>query len=330
MTPRRAILRAVVACVVVAAPAAAQPSAADKAQADALFRDGRALMNDGKLALACGKFAESQRLDPAPGTLVNLALCHEGDGKTASAWAEFNEVIERPGDDPARVPFARTHAQALEKQLSRVRIEVDRPAPDEVVAIDGRPHGRDAWGSALPVDPGDHVVEVSAPRKAAWRRVVTVGRGPLTIDVRVPALDDAPAASAPPAPAARETPAAPLRRASPASSGRRTIGIVTGAVGIAAIGVGTYFGLRTLSKKSDADALCPTNRCAGDPRVAPLDDAARSSALASTIALGAGAVAVAAGVYIVLSAPSGESTARITIAPAIARDGGGASLGGRF
>jgi len=298
----------------------AEPSAQDKAQADAFFREGRALMSDGKFAQACGKFSESQRLDPAPGTLVNLALCHEKEGKTASAWAEFNEVAERPGDDRARTPFARGRSQDLEKRLSRVRVRVDRPAPDEVVTIDGRPHGAVAWGSALPLDPGEHFIEAVAPGKKGWRLSVRLESGPSLIEVAVPMLDDAPAPLVSPAPETHPTaPMAPQERGS-----AKTAGFIVGAVGIAAIGVGSYFGLRTLGKKSDADDLCPTNRCAGDPRITELDDSARSSALVSTIAFGAGIAALAAGALLVLTAPG------VAIAPSASPRAGGASLIGRF
>ncbi len=304
------------------APAArAEPSAQDKAQADAFFREGRALMNDGKYGLACGKLAESQRLDPAPGTLVNLALCHEKDGQTASAWAEFNEVAERPGDDKARGPFARTHAQELEKRLSRVRVRVAAVAPDEAVAIDGRTQGAGAWGSASPLDPGEHTVVVSAPGKKSWQTTVRLAQGPVVVDVEVPALEELPVARPVIPPAPRDVP----ESAPPDGRGQRTVGYVVGGAGVVALGVGVVFGLRTLGKKSDADALCPNNKCAGDPRVADLDDAAKSSALISTIAVGVGAVAIAAGLYLVLAAPvAGVKSAAVAISPT------GASLMGRF
>jgi len=52
---------------------------ADMASAEALFNEGRTLLDAGKIAEACEKFAESQRLDPSPGTLLNLARCHRAE-----------------------------------------------------------------------------------------------------------------------------------------------------------------------------------------------------------------------------------------------------------
>src|SRR5579883_366085 len=53
--------------------------------ATALFNEGRRLANQGRYNEACPKFAESQRLAPSGGTLMNLAECYERTGRTASA-----------------------------------------------------------------------------------------------------------------------------------------------------------------------------------------------------------------------------------------------------
>src|SRR5215472_3170324 len=120
-----AFLTAVI-LVTMAGSAAAQPAPSDVALAESLFREGRQLINAGKTSEACGKFAESERLDPQIGTELNLALCHEKEGKTASAWGEFNDVAQQatlPADKD-RGEFARRHASDIEKKLSRVRLTV--------------------------------------------------------------------------------------------------------------------------------------------------------------------------------------------------------------
>jgi hypothetical protein len=61
---------------------ASQADAGDVATAEALFREGRALMDMGDFVAACPKLAESHAQDPATGTLLALAVCQEGAGQT--------------------------------------------------------------------------------------------------------------------------------------------------------------------------------------------------------------------------------------------------------
>lgn len=97
MTVRRTLVAGAIAMALSLRPSAAatQPSTTDKATADALFRAGKELLESGKVAEACAKLAESQRIDPRLGTLLNVAACHEQEGRTATAWSEFNEAASQ-------------------------------------------------------------------------------------------------------------------------------------------------------------------------------------------------------------------------------------------
>jgi len=66
-------------------PTAAPTSATDPAAAEASFQQAKKLMSEGKYAEACPRLEESDRLDPADGTKLNLAVCYEQIGDTSKA-----------------------------------------------------------------------------------------------------------------------------------------------------------------------------------------------------------------------------------------------------
>ena len=100
-----------------AAPAPGGASDADTARAAALFEQGRESFVAGNLVDACPKLAESYRLDPATGTLMALARCHEQEGKVALAWAELEEALQR----------ARQEGRVDREKYVKERMEVLRP-----------------------------------------------------------------------------------------------------------------------------------------------------------------------------------------------------------
>src|SRR5688572_27163245 len=63
-----------------------------EARAQVLFDEAKSEAKRGNLAAACEKFVASHKLDPAGGTILHVADCHENEGKLASAWAEYNEA----------------------------------------------------------------------------------------------------------------------------------------------------------------------------------------------------------------------------------------------
>jgi hypothetical protein len=158
----------------------ASPSvhAGDAALAEALFSEARQLMAQGKYAEACSKFESSNRADPATGTLLNLANCYEKLGKTATAWAVYVQVAASPG--ALRTEFARQHADALLPTLPKLTIQAPSAPANASVARDGIAVPAGAFGTAIPVDPGRHVIEATAPGRIRFHREVDVQSGTST------------------------------------------------------------------------------------------------------------------------------------------------------
>ncbi|MGK4004260.1 hypothetical protein WMF31_16620 [Sorangium sp. So ce1036] len=318
------------------APLRAEPTAADKALAEGLFQDGKRLMDEGRLQEACAKLAESQRVDPTVGTLLNLAVCHEKEGKTASAWAEFKEGSSLAASlgQQDRAEFAAKRAADLEARLTRLVLEVADATPGMVITLNGNElSAAAATGSGIPVDPGEATIEARAPGKQPWQMRVTLDPGPSAKQVTIPALANAPApAEARPAspPPPRPPPARPGVEAT--GNSMRTLGFVAGGVGLAGIGVGSVFGVMAMQKAGEVEEGCSGNFGCSPADVANNDDA-RTSAMVSNIAVGAGLLCLGAGVVMVLVSPSAERAVAgqpIWVAPSVASDGGRLTLGGRW
>lgn len=276
--------------------------AGDAVTAEALFREGRTLMDAGNFAAACPKLAESYAQDAATGTLLALALCQEQAGQTATAWASYAEVISRAKQDGRadREQAARDHMAALEPKLSHLTITVDAATaavPGMVVKRDGKAVGQGAWGTGVPLDPGEHAVEATAPGKRPWKATVKIGAEAQAQTVKVPVLEDEPAAAA--APQAVKGGTEPVVVDTGVSAGRpplRTIGLIVGGAGIVGLGVGTYFGLRanSLNDESKQDGHCTvSNEC--DATGGAKRDDAKSAANMATAVLVAGGVLTATG-----------------------------------
>src|SRR3954471_5050284 len=157
----------------VAAPARAQDSAA----AEGLFKEARGLMNQKDYVAACAKFAESQRLDPSSGTLLNLARCYNLQGKTATAWAKYLEAgrLARQQNRTAHADEARARAAELEPNLSYLTIVVTGLPNDATIERDDVRLEPGSLGSKLPIDPGPHLVKVRAPGYKDQQVSVTIG-----------------------------------------------------------------------------------------------------------------------------------------------------------
>lgn len=281
------------------------------------------------------KFAASQKIDPQAGTVIFLARCYEETGKLASAWVRYIEAADmakRARQESRRV-FAEKKATELEPRVPRLRIQLSEELaalPGLTVIRNGEPIGTELVNTATPVDPGPHEVTINASGYRPFTGSATAEEGKeVVIEV---VLEPVP-------PGAEEgtetTPAGTGEPAAAGGSSRKTVAYAVGGVGAAALAVGLGFGLSARSAWNDAvEAGCNEDNPNDDGTIPcslegdELAGKARSRAMISNIAIGVGAVAVAAGVVLYVTAPSGEE--RAALVPQVGPDQVGVVFTGRF
>ena len=295
----------VAALVLRAAPALA----GDEAAAEALFLEAKKLAAEGKLAEACPKFAESNRLDRGAGTLIHLADCYEKNHQTASAWATFRDAASA-AQGLGRADWeklATSRAAALEPKLARLTIKVVEPAEGIAVTRDGSPTSQASWSVPIPVDVGSHVVVASAPGRKAFKTSVNVRADGDRQELVVPKLE-AGAASA--SGAVATTSASGESDSGSSGSSQRSIGFVIGGIGIAGLAAGAVTGLIAIGKNNDSKKACPDSGVCTSKDAVDAADSAKTFGTVSTIAFIAGGIGLAVGATLVLTAPStGERAA---------------------
>lgn len=316
------------------APIAAHGQASP--QAEALFRDGKQLMKEGKLAEACAAFEGSEHAEHNVATVLSLADCREKNRQYASAWALFLQADSQTRSDPTKAALnttAKRRAHALEARLSYLTINVpdESRIPDLLVTRDGAPVDPAEWNRAIPADGGSHVIAGKAPGHEPWSTTVTLQPENDKQAVEVPRFKALPEI-------VNKSPrdeAVQVRTLAPEPSPftrRRKIGIGIAAGGVVIGGVAIGLGISASSLHNDAVATCPPSACtvknAADATAT--DDRARSRARYANIGYGvAGAAAIAAGVLWLTGKPETPRAGQVVIAPQLG-DTNGLAVVGRF
>lgn len=326
-----------ISCITVCVPAWAEPTEADRAASRAIFAKAREAMEAKKLDEACPAFVESQRIWPTASGALNIGNCEELHGNLATAYGAFSDAagMARRAGDKNREEEGTQRASLLKPQLSLLTVEVASANRIEglLVKRDGRDAGPGQWGIALPVDPGEHTIEASAPGRTAWKTTIRIEPRPGATTVDVPAL----ALALVPAPAAEEptVPAGEVEMQGSPWSTQKTAAIAVGGAGVVGIALGAIFGVKALGKKSDSEANCQPNdpsRC--NATGVALREDEKAAGTISTVSFIAGGVALAGGVVLFVTAPGRPAKSgagiRFEALPAVAGGDLGLTLRARW
>ncbi len=281
--------------------------------ADSLFDQGVKLREAGKNAEACVKFRESyEKNKNAVGTILNVALCNEEEGKIATAHRLYAEAAARAKEQKLEdhEKAALEHKDKLAGDVPRLSIAFTDVAPDSKLSV-GDQIVDPGSASDIEVDPGDTKVVVSAPGRVPYVTHVTVGKGEHKL-IAIPKLGY------------------PVE-----DTGRATLGkVITisgGGVVLVAIGVGF------LAHKKYDDQFS-SGHCTMKDAATPLCDQTGYRETGSAKTLGwvgtgigaAGLVAVGVGVTLWLTAPHHEAARGVSFAPSLAPGEAGVVAFGRF
>lgn len=346
-----------VRCVAVATAAAllmisAPAARAQSVEAEALFRDGKRLIKEGKLAEGCDKLEASDRLESSVGTELNLGDCREKNKQLASAWAAFLKAAsnaKKAGNDKDREKEARSRAAKLESRLSYLTISVPEASKVDGLTISRNGVAIDAalWNTGVPVDEGTYEITGQAPGHEAWSTKVTLTGEGAKESVEVPRFkaiedlvphEDPDGGKLPPGggdgaklPPPDEDPVS-TRDTPGMFTMQRKIAVGVGVVGLVGIAGSVVFGLKAKDLQSQADELCPESAC-GDPMAISLNEDAQSAALKSNIFLGVGIAGVAGAVVLwFLGGPDApaEDGDEVSFVPVVSSDQVGVSVGGNW
>jgi hypothetical protein len=306
--------------------AQAQTTGESTAAARSLASQGASAFDAGRYAEALDFFTRAESLVHAPPHILYMARCAEKLGKLVQAREYYIRIIreELPKTAPPAFRDAQAAANAevgrIDPRIASLVIHVKAPEGAKPnVTLDGSPVTAALLGVPFPVDPGKHALVATAPGMKLGQADVELADAEQR-DIEL-VLEPAPAATSPTA--------APVQSAGPAGPGNnqgtapavteppkdtggkgpswmRTGAYVGLGVGVVGIAGGAYFGLRSMSKRSDADKAaeaCGSRCLAGSSQaddIASLDDSARSAQTLSIVGFIVGGVGVASGVTLYL------------------------------
>jgi hypothetical protein len=209
-------------------------------------------MAAGKVAEACSTFDESQKLEPAVTTLLNLAACREKLGQFATAWGLFLDAARqtRSASDAATQHLhdvANARAQKLEPRVSKLTINVPQQSQFDGLEVARGLERLNAglWNRALPVDGDTYTITARAPGANQWSTQVTVAAQNDSKTIEIPDLRNLPRDLDKP-PAAPQSPVVDTaidRVPEPPRASSKVVSVVLGAGALALLGSGLGFEL---------------------------------------------------------------------------------------
>jgi hypothetical protein len=152
----------------------------DEREARRLFEEANAALESGRFSVARDLLRRSLDLAPNAASAFNLGVALRGTGETRAAVQVFEELLggERGEISDGQRREVRRLLRETRAEIAALHIHVEGAETIEV-RVDGERIGEAGDGETLThqVDPGEHVVTATAPRRQTEERRVELERG---------------------------------------------------------------------------------------------------------------------------------------------------------
>ncbi|MDI1444139.1 hypothetical protein [Polyangium sp. 6x1] len=286
-----------------------------KLQAEILFKQAIAHQEAGRHAEACAALAESQGIDPTPGTLYALAECEATRGKIAAALEHYTTYLglfaamksplrERHAE---RARIAEEQRKKLDAEVPRLKLVWVGEVPAGLVVTRGDATlDLKTLGASVMLEPGAYAFRVEVPGRPAQERRVRLEKGDRKILELTPGATQEAVDERKPLPEQPLPPPKPVAPPKPGMHPWAIGGIAAMGVGGAALLAGSVLGGLAVAEKREVDAACDENFACGAKGMETVE---RFWALgnASTATFIVGGVVLATGVTLFVLAPKASA-----------------------
>ncbi len=278
------------------------------------YMDGVKAMNAKHYKEAVDKFQESYNIVASPNSRLMLGRALVKVNRPLDAYKELEETVAQATELAGRQPKYQKTADAARKELDDVKVELAfiTVIPGTEVSIGGRKLSDVDWGKPMPVNPGRVLVEITATdgriRKKRLRLEPGVTRV-LTADLTASSSYSAQSPAEEEAPKEKEHHEEAAAASSGPASGldRRTVGYVSGAVGIVGVGAFVGFNVAASSTFGNLKEKCSGKTCSS----AAVDNGEAKGRYEGfgLAALGVGIVGLGLGAYLIFTDHSSSGAA---------------------
>ncbi len=270
--------------------------------AEVAFAEGRRALTAGDLARARAHFEASYRLEPAVGTLLNLAVCEEQLGLLLSAQSRLEEAKRRAQPGDKRLASIEERRARVAARIPSVTLRLRRADAGVQVAIDGRSVAASSLGRPLQLDPGTHEVTCLRAGQRVCTERVAVSEGRATevwLDV-------------PPARTARPSVKIPIaaRKVATRSAPQKTYGYVAGGVGVSALALAIAGAVQVLHYERVMSRHCDASGC--DDQGLDAAASGRTWAHVGTIGTAVAVLGLGTAGWFLIAKPTSPSSAQVT------------------